>query len=153
MKKVVCIDDADAEGITINKCYEGIEEDSAIRLRNDFGKMAWYVADRFKEVPNKIKLLLQDGEIVYNNRIYKVFKSNENSQLTILTTDRYLECEIRWGKDYNTTLADVKPLLDALNIEIVEPAPLYKIDVEGEYTAEQVAELEKIGIKFKKECV
>ena len=106
---------------------------------------------KFEEVkPDKIKLLLKDEfEVKYNNRIYTVNKWANYAKI-IIKQHGSVEHEIRWGVKYDTALTDIQPILDVLNIEIVEESPKYKIDVEGEYTEEELKALKSAGIKFKK---
>lgn len=114
------------------------------------GEINANLLSKFEEVKDdKIKLLLKDYEILHNNRTYVVRKSNEYNQIMILK-DRYLEYEIRWGERYYTTFKNVKPILDVLNIEIVQEPVKYVIDSDTEYTEEQAIELEKLGLKFKR---
>jgi hypothetical protein len=105
----------------------------------------------FEEVEmDKVKILLKDNfEIEFNNKKYLIHKWTNYAKLRI-TQNGNIEHEIRWGESFNTTLADIQPILDTLNIEIVEEQPKYKIDIEGEYTEEELEVIKKVGIKFKK---
>lgn len=163
--KVRCIESKDNTYLTKGKIYEVINgriinntgTSNTFQDIHELNRCMEYA--KFEEVfdkPDKIKLLLKYGfEIEHNNIHYKVFIIEDCICIDINYVDctknrRFTQHEIRWGKRFNTTLADVQSLLDALNIEIVEESPKYKIDIEGEYSEEELEVLKKAGIKFKK---
>lgn len=115
---------------------------------NDINKHS--LVNYFKEVkPDKLKLLLKDETVVsIGNTKYRLYLFSEHNLLEVIKNDN-LEHAIRWGEKFNTTLSDIQPILDIFNIEIVEVLPKYKIDIEGEYSEEELEVLKSAGIKFK----
>lgn len=107
----------------------------------------------FEEVKlDKVKILLKHNyHLKIENKSYHINKYPTFNVLLVYNENcKSREHEIRWGESFNTTLTDIQPILDILNIEIVEEQPKYKIDIEGEYTEEELEVLKKAGIKFKK---
>jgi hypothetical protein len=111
-----------------------------------------YIA-QFEEIfdkPDKLKLLLKDRyKATQGNMTYTVYVLGDYNLIEVYKNNKLLH-DIRWGIKYDTTLADAQPILDVLNIEIIEEPIKYKIDVEGEYSEEELELLKSAGIKFKK---
>lgn len=107
-------------------------------------------SSQFEEVFDKVKLLLKQGyKFNYDDMRYNIYIFEDYNLLEIRKNDR-MQYDIRWGRSLNTTISDIQPILDVLNIEIVEEQPKYKIDIEGEYSEEELEAIKKAGIKFKK---
>lgn len=81
---------------------------------------------------------------------YKILTYGYTETEVVVQRNGIIQHVISWGERHKQTLEDVKPILDALNIEIKETPKTYKINVEGEYTEEELENLAKSGIKFKK---
>jgi hypothetical protein len=150
--KVRCIKESGTgffkEGEVYNVKNSKIE--GCLTIVNNIEELNKYIYSQFEEVFDKVKILLKDNfEIEFNNKKYLIHKWTNYAKLRI-TQNGNIEHEIRWGESFNTTLADIQPILDTLNIEIVEEQPKYKIDIEGEYTEEELEVIKKVGIKFKK---
>ena len=105
----------------------------------------------FEEVKNdKIKLLYRYEYSVRNKDNTYTIQTGLNDINSIhISYKGRLKYEINWGEPYNTKLKDIQPLLDILNIEIIEEPIKYILDGNTECTEEQVKELEKLGLKFK----
>lgn len=165
--KVRCIDDKciDNEGRhhIKDKIYQIV--DGTIHGENDWKSYHKYstieelnknMESQFEEFkPDKINLLLEDGfELNTGDRTYRIDFYDLRIGLSISHNDGGSEHDIRWGKYYDTTFKDVKPLLDALNIEIIEPEKKYKIKTDKEYSEEETIKLKEIGIDFEEvKCI
>lgn len=106
---------------------------------------------KFEEVvEDKITLLLEDRFTVdKNGDCYQIIFYNSWNTLQVKDYDDRVKYTIRWGGEFSTSLEDIKPILDALNVEIVEPVKKYKINTDKEFTEEEKAKLEELGIEFK----
>ena len=107
---------------------------------------------RFEEVKNNKIILLIPNEVNKTMRYgnYGLVKTSTHNEYKLYVYNGNLvQYIITWGKFWNTTLEDVKPILDALNIEIKEEEPKYEIDIEGEYSKDELKKLEELGLKFK----
>jgi len=92
---------------------------------------------QFEEIKDdKITLLFENNHsIEMDGRGYYICKLEDYYMLKVEHIGSgYVEHEIRWGKAFKTTLQDIKPMLDALNVEIIEPLKKYKINTDKDYT-------------------
>lgn len=148
MKKFKCIR-SDAEYLTIGKIYDCYSmRDGGITVINDKGYKFSYFLSRFEEVKeDKIVLLYKDQYVLHHNdRIYMVDIEPNETFIRVKTDKQHTEFMICWGDNYKTTLKDVQPILDVLNIEVVEEQPKkYKL-VEQEYDEETANKLKELGL-------
>jgi hypothetical protein len=113
---------------------------------------------QFEEVKsNKVTLLLKNGYEVkteeYRYKLYLKNHLNGCSELQVFykfgKDNEILSYIISWDGKHYKKLKDVQPILDALNIEIIEEHPKFKIDSEKEYTKEEMEKLKELGLNFK----
>lgn len=111
-------------------------------------------ASQFEEVKDKIQLLNvnaytveKDGKIYV---LYKTYSGKENVESFVCINSSYgcRQTMIAWGKPHNTTLKDIQPMLDLLNIEIVEEKPKKFKLIQQEYDEETAEKLKELGLKL-----
>lgn len=137
------------ENFTVGKIYN-CEDGYIINNKGSRTNYEEYPYSFIKVNSDKIELLLPKN-VGQELRVgdFKLTHQLNEYELHVFSNG-WCQHSICWGEQYNKTIEDVKPLLDALNIEIIEESPKYTIDSTKEYTEEEVKELEKLGIKFKK---
>ena len=139
---------------TIYEVHEGVMWHNSVCLYDEINSLSDlndFREAQFEEVrEGKITLLLEDGCYVGGSeRKYLIYKLKDYWILKVEhKKSGYIEHEIRWGNEFGTTLRDVKPILDVFNVNIIEPPKKYKINTDKDYTEDEKAELEKLGIEF-----
>lgn len=151
--KVKCINNEDWEKVlVVGKIYD-VSEVSYDSYKIEEFEINCFDKNRFEIVEqDKIVLLLEDKfklEIV--NTLYKVhifydyIKIDKNISINGFWHEEFY---IRFGKKYNTTLEQIKPVFDAMGIELRYPEKKYKLKADTIYTQEQMEKLAELGLDF-----
>lgn len=160
-------EDVHIEVLTVGKIYDVIDIDierDRVQVYGDKGTLNWYMLHRFNYLPyisSTVKLVTPDlasnpedqiatiVNIPELNKTYNLSRGVDQMSLRVYKGEN-LEHDIRWGSKFGTVLADVKPILDCIEVEIVAKPKKYIIDATREYTEEEVRRLAScIGITFK----